>query len=128
MIKNQESLTYRDVAVDFTWEEWQLLDTAQKDLYRDVMLENFSNLVSVGFQAGKPDALSKLERGEEPWTVEDEIQRQARSAYSDDIKSQLIILPLVYDGNFSSVKNLQDMASSWHHFPDLFDLGREGES
>ncbi|XP_069396296.1 zinc finger protein 350 isoform X2 [Delphinus delphis] len=72
MIQAQESLTYDDVTMKFTWEEWQLLDTDQKDLYRDVMLENYSNLLSIGYRASKPDALSRLERGEQLWPVEDD--------------------------------------------------------
>jgi len=39
---------FEDVAVNFTPEEWALLNSLQKKLYRDVMQIILGNLVSIG--------------------------------------------------------------------------------
>lgn len=44
----KDSVVFEDVTVNFTLEEWALLDFSQKKLYRDVMGETFRNLASVG--------------------------------------------------------------------------------
>nr|XP_060482496.1 zinc finger protein 69 homolog isoform X3 [Panthera onca] len=45
--ESQELLTFKDISVDFTQEEWGQLPLAHRNLYREVMLENYGNLLSV---------------------------------------------------------------------------------
>jgi hypothetical protein len=53
-------VTFEDVAVNFTLEEWSLLSPFQKNLYRSVMWETIRNLHAVG----KVDIMPSLSQGQ----------------------------------------------------------------
>ncbi|XP_012590090.1 PREDICTED: zinc finger protein 558-like [Condylura cristata] len=46
MLVGTGMVTFKDVAMNFTWEEWRYLSEAQRTLYWEVMLETCSHLVS----------------------------------------------------------------------------------
>ncbi|XP_054995946.1 zinc finger protein 250-like [Sorex araneus] len=59
----QDTVTFSDVSVNFTPEEWTCMDASQRKLYRDVMLETYQHLQAIGRSEVKPAVISWLEGG-----------------------------------------------------------------
>ncbi|XP_032125374.1 zinc finger protein 514 [Sapajus apella] len=108
----QDLMTFEDVAVEFTQWEWGQLNPAQKNLYREVMLENFRNLTLLGLLVSKPYVICQLEEGGEPFMVKREISIGAHSDWERRSKSK----ESMQSQGIS--KELFQVASVEKHIPD----------
>ncbi|XP_078518694.1 uncharacterized protein LOC144783823 isoform X1 [Lissotriton helveticus] len=54
----EQTITFEDIAIRFSKEEWESLEDWQKTLYKDVMKDNYDTLLSIGCPVPKPGILS----------------------------------------------------------------------
>ncbi|XP_075823239.1 zinc finger protein 483 [Microtus pennsylvanicus] len=77
-VEPREAVTFEDVSVNFTRGEWKMLEPSQRELYKEMLLENLRNLEFLGSPVSNFDLISQLKWVKLPRVLEKEISKDPR--------------------------------------------------
>ncbi|CAI9555065.1 unnamed protein product, partial [Staurois parvus] len=82
----QPPTDFEEVAVYFSEEEWRYLKVDQMELYRQVMIDNYQAIHSLGFhQLEKPTLISKIEQDEDLFITELKKHSQDAPSFNTEV-------------------------------------------